>query len=134
MRRKDFIKQGLIGSMGLPLLGKSAVLSPAEPKTSGSIKIPPFLRSGDTIAITSPAGFIKEEGILPAVQQMESWGLKVKIGATIGKREGTFGGTDLERITDLQRLMDDDSVNAIMCARGGYGMVRIIDQLDFTHF
>jgi muramoyltetrapeptide carboxypeptidase len=56
----------------------------------------------------------------------------VKIGESIGKRNFTFGGTDEERRKDFQMMMDDSSVKAILCARGGYGVVRIIDQLDFT--
>jgi muramoyltetrapeptide carboxypeptidase len=54
--------------------------------------------------------------------------------ATIGKKDFTFGGTDEERTKDLQQMLNDPSVKAIMCARGGYGLVRIIDKLDFTLF
>ncbi|RZJ74965.1 MAG: LD-carboxypeptidase, partial [Flavobacterium sp.] len=52
----------------------------------------------------------------------------------VGARDFTFGGTDQERLEDLQQMMNDTSIKAIMCARGGYGAVRIIDQLDFTVF
>ena len=93
---------------------------------------PPYLKDGDVIGITSPAGYITEKEIEPAIQQIESWGLKVKIGSSIGKRDHTFGGTDEERRQDFQQLIDDHNVKAILCARGGYGFVRIIDQLDFS--
>lgn len=96
--------------------------------------IPPYLKRGDIIGITSPAGYITLTELQPAIQQMESWGLKIRIGNTIDKRDFTFGGTDAERAADFQRLLDDSSVKAIMCARGGYGGVRIIDQLNFSKF
>ena len=65
---------------------------------------------------------------------MERWGWKVKTGRTVGKKDFTFGGTDEERRQDFQAMLDDPSVQAIMCARGGYGFVRIIDELDFSRF
>ena len=77
---------------------------------------PAYLKKGDTIAITCPAGYISFEDIQPAVKQMESWGFKVRVGNTVGKRDFTFGGTDDERARDLQILLDDPDVKAIMCA------------------
>ena len=59
-------------------------------------------------------------------------GLKSKIRNTIGLDACQLGGTDAERIADFQAMMDDATVKAIWCARGGYGTVRIIDALDFT--
>jgi len=99
-----------------------------------AVVVPPFLKSGDKIAITCPAGWISPEEIQPAVKQMESWGLVVRIGMTVGKRDFSFGGTDEERARDMQILLDDYSVKAIMCARGGYGVNRIIDKLNFARF
>ena len=65
---------------------------------------------------------------------MENWGFKIRIGDTVGKKDFTFGGTDEERAKDFQQMLDDDSIKAIMCARGGYGAVRIIDKFDFRKF
>lgn len=96
--------------------------------------IPPYLKTGDTIGITSPAGYITPEEIQPAIQVLESWGYRVKIGSTIGKRNYTFGGTDTERKADLQQMLDDKNIKAILCARGGYGAVRIVDELNWTIF
>lgn len=126
MKRKDFIGNGLLLGLGLPLVSSSP-----EPELPG--KQPPFLRPGDIIAITSPAGFVTLEEVTPAIRQMESWGLKVRLGSTIGKKDGTFGGTDDERAADFEELLKDPAVKAIMCARGGYGFVRIIDRIDFGH-
>lgn len=93
--------------------------------------IPTYLKPGDTIAVTSPAGYITAAEIQPAITQLQSWGLTVKIGSTIGKRDGTLGGTDTERAADLQQLINDPNIQAILCARGGYGLIRIIDQVNF---
>ncbi|HTL09609.1 MAG TPA: LD-carboxypeptidase, partial [Chitinophagaceae bacterium] len=93
--------------------------------------VPKYLKQGDCVGITSCAGYITLQDIQPAVQQLQQWGFTVKIGSTIGKRDFTFGGTDVERAADFQQLLDDDSIKAIMCARGGYGAVRIIDMLRF---
>jgi muramoyltetrapeptide carboxypeptidase len=98
-----------------------------------AVKRPPSLSEGDLVAITSPAGAITQEEIQPAILQLQSWGLKVKIGDTIGKKDFTFGGTDEERAADFQTQLNDHEVKAILCARGGYGMVRIIDNIDFSH-
>jgi muramoyltetrapeptide carboxypeptidase len=101
---------------------------------SAPVVIPPYLKAGDTIALTSSAGFITEEEIQPAKLLMESWGFKILVGSTIGKRDFTFGGTDAERLADLQSLLDNRNVQAIMCARGGYGVNRILDQLNLSRF
>lgn len=127
MDRKAFLS-------ALALLGSTPIFSgfaASHYKLNRKVLVPPYLSAGDTIGITSPAGYISLEGIQPAKLLMESWGFKVKLGRTIGTRSFTFGGTDEERRADLQDMLDDESLHAIMCARGGYGMVRIIDSLDF---
>lgn len=128
MRRKDFISL-LGGAVSILPLATNARNMPIKDS-----KTPSYLQIGDIIGITSPAGYSTLEEIQPAIQQIESWGFKIKIGETIGKRDFTFGGTDDERIKDFQQMLDDESIKAILCARGGYGFVRIIDQLDFTRF
>lgn len=96
--------------------------------------IPPYLKPGDTIGITSPAGYISLDDCQDAVNTMKGWGFKTRIGNAIGRKDFTFGGTDEERTKDLQQMLNDPSLKAIMCARGGYGLVRIIDKLDFSQF
>lgn len=128
MKRKNFIASVLPAAMSISAL--SAEIS-GEPL---HLDIPPYLQSGSTIGITSPAGYITAEEVAPAIKKMEEWGYKVKIGATIGKRDFTFGGTDSERLQDFQQMLNDDSVHAIMCARGGYGSIRILDEINFAKF
>ena len=96
--------------------------------------IPPFLKAGDTVALVCTARKFFPEDAKPAIDLLESWGLKVKLGNTIGLDNCQLGGTDNERAADFQAQLDDENVKAIWCARGGYGTVRIIDALDFTKF
>ena len=134
MDRKDFISSLLLAGVSIPvppIAGGSASNNGEEQQI---FKIPKYLNAGDRIGITCPAGFITREDIEPAVQQIQSWGLQCVIGLTVGKRDHSFGGTDEERAADFQRMLDDPSLKAILCARGGYGIVRIIDKLNFNKF
>ncbi|MGZ3851949.1 MAG: S66 peptidase family protein [Flavisolibacter sp.] len=132
MDRKTFLGAAgaLIGGVTIPFKKSFA----NESSEVIGIKKPPYLRKGDTIGITAPAGFITQEEIQPAVQVMQSWGYNTVVGDTIGKKDFTFGGTDDERLNDLQKMLDDPKIRAIMCARGGYGSIRIVDKLDWTRF
>ncbi len=95
---------------------------------------PPFLKSGDTVGIVATARKVSLEEINPAINILQQWGLKPVIGKTIGMMNNQFAGNDSERIQDLQSMLDDSTIKAIICARGGYGTVRIIDHLDFSNF
>ncbi len=131
MKRKSFIQSsiGAVSASFLPALSKFAV---SEDETL--FISPPTLKTGDIIGITSPAGYITSPELQSAIKKMESWGYKIKIGETIDKRDYTFGGTDEERTKDLQQMLDDPKIKAIMCAMGGYGAVRIIDKLNWEKF
>nr|WP_315400089.1 LD-carboxypeptidase [uncultured Sphingobacterium sp.] len=96
-------------------------------------KIPEFLKAGDKVAIVCPASFIRGN-IDAAVKILESWGLEVLLGKTVTAAYHQFAGDDHERAADLQWALDDESIKAVFAARGGYGCVRIIDQLDFSLF
>jgi muramoyltetrapeptide carboxypeptidase len=135
MNRKNFLSSTITLLAVSSVSGKSAnntmtILSDEENYCTK----PPFLKAGDTIGITSPAGFISIEDIQPAINKLNEWGFQVKIGNTIGKKDFTFGGTDEERKIDFQEMLDDKNIKAILCARGGYGVVRIIDKLHFKKF
>lgn len=95
---------------------------------------PPFLSKGDKIAIIAPARSITFEEVLPSMKLFQKWGLEVVLGTYIFSKENQFAGSDDQRRADLQQMLDDPSIRAIVCARGGYGTVRIIDQLDFSGF
>ena len=95
---------------------------------------PPFLQKGATIGITCPSGYVSNERVIPAIETLQSWGFRVKVGNTVGNEFHYFSGTDEERIADLQAMLDDPMLSAIIMGRGGYGLSRIIDQLDFSLF
>jgi muramoyltetrapeptide carboxypeptidase len=131
MKRKNFLASIMTAGAGLPLLG---MMEQKAGEQGRQAVIPPYLQPGDLIGITCPAGNISLEEIHPAVQLIESWGFRTKPGDTIGKKDFTFGGTDEERWADFQQMLDDPSLRAILCARGGYGSIRILDRLDFSQF
>lgn len=98
------------------------------------IIIPPSLRPGDLIGISCPAGFVAPERIVHASKVLQDWGFRLRIGKTIGIGDYYFAGHDDERYEDLQGMLDDGEVRAILMGRGGYGTSRIIDRLDFSAF
>lgn len=98
------------------------------------IKIPPYLRKGDTIAIVCPSGYMPAKKAKTCIRVLQEWGYQVRVGKTLGNQFHYFSGTDTERLADLQAMLDDKEVKAVLCGRGGYGMSHIVDGLDFTRF
>jgi len=99
------------------------------------IQLPPYLQKGDTIGLVCPAGYMPFEKVKTCVQILQEWGYNVKVGNTVGGGSMTyFSGTDEERLRDFQQMLDDQEVNAVLCARGGYGTGRIIERIDFKKF
>lgn len=131
MKRKAFLGSGLTLGLSFASISKGVVEDRNEELKVAKV---PYLKPGDTIGITSPAGFISIADLQSAIFKMESWGFKVKVGSTPGRKHFTFGGTDDERLADLQAMLDDADIHAVMCARGGYGCNRIIDRLNFSRF
>jgi muramoyltetrapeptide carboxypeptidase len=94
---------------------------------------PPTLKKGDKIAITCPAKKLPAP-MTDAVKLLQSWGLEVVLGETMEADFHQFAGDDDLRARDMQRFIDDDSIKAIIAARGGYGTIRMIDKVDFRSF
>jgi muramoyltetrapeptide carboxypeptidase len=130
MNRKDFL------SAVVPLATVATAFTNQKPftKTNHLKKIPPYLKKGDTIGICCPSGYISFEECQSAIKKMEEWGFNIRVGMTVGLKDFTFAGSDEARAKDLQQMMDDRSIKAIMLGRGGYGAVRMIDKIDFTEF
>jgi muramoyltetrapeptide carboxypeptidase len=96
---------------------------------------PPYLKKGDTIGITCPAGYMVAANAQSCIGTLVDWGYHVVVGKTLGSEsKNYFSGTDEERASELQTMLDDKSINAILFGRGGYGMSRIIDRLNFKKF
>lgn len=95
---------------------------------------PPYLQSGDKVALVSPAGAIDCIYIEQAVNILRSWDLQPVVGENALAVHGYFAGNDEQRIHDMQWAMDDEDIRAIFCTRGGYGSMRIVEQLDYSIF
>ena len=99
------------------------------------MKIPPYLKKGDHIGIVAPAGFMPIEKMQACIETLDSWGYNVEMGETThSQSDNYFSGSDEERLNDLQQMLDNKKISAILCARGGYGTSRILDELSFKKF
>lgn len=96
--------------------------------------IPENLKAGDTIGIVATARWIDPEILQSALEVIQGWGFRVKCGNYLHKRIFQLAGSDDERARDLQSMLDDPDIGAVVVARGGYGTVRIIDKIDFSKF
>lgn len=95
---------------------------------------PPRLRPGSTVALVAPSGPVKEPLLRRGIAILESWGLTVRVGEHVLDRHPTLpylAGLDAHRAADLQRAWCDPTVDAVLCARGGYGSMRMVDLLDW---
>lgn len=96
--------------------------------------VPPYLQPGDVIGVVCPSGYMPYENMQTCLEVLQQWGFRIKKGTTLGTHFNYFSGTDEERLADLQAMLDDDEIKAILCARGGYGLSRIIDDIHFDAF
>lgn len=92
------------------------------------------LKKGDKVAVISPSGRVNEEKIRLATNKLEEWGLEVVFGNHTFNIFNKLAGTDTERLNDLQWALDDEEIRAVFCSRGGYGLVRIIDEVNWSKF
>ncbi|MFO7370463.1 MAG: LD-carboxypeptidase [Bacteroidales bacterium] len=95
---------------------------------------PSFLKPGDTVGIVAPAGCLAEPEITDSVDIIRSWQLEVAYGKYLFNRRSSFAGTDRQRAVDFQQMLNNRNIKAILCARGGYGTIRMIDKLNFASF
>lgn len=95
------------------------------------LNLPRRLKEGDTIGLITPASYIDDEGLQKAVTNLESLGLKVVMGKHIRKIHGSLAGTDQERLDDLHQMFADPTIQAIWCARGGYGSAQLLPFIDY---
>jgi muramoyltetrapeptide carboxypeptidase len=98
------------------------------------MKTPPFLMPGDKIRIVSPASKCTEEQIMQAVNWLREKGFQVETGRNTFGQHFQYAGMDEDRLSDLQEALDDPEAKAIICSRGGYGTIRLINQLNFSRF
>ena len=99
-----------------------------------NITFPPYLKENDKVIILSPSSKIDKQFIEGAKNRLESWGLKVSIAKSAKQSYGKYAGTIAQRREDLQNAMDDESIKGILCSRGGYGAIHLIDKINFNKF
>ncbi len=93
------------------------IFKSSNQQISKMIKFPPYLKPGNTIAITCPGGYMPAEKAAVCISSLQDWGYEVMIGKTLGSRsENYFSGTDEERTDELQAMLDDKSIHAIYSA------------------
>ena len=97
------------------------------------MRIPEKLKKGNKIGLISTARKISLVELDPAIQLLNSWGLEVVFSENLFNEDNQFSGTERQRTADLQGMIDDESIKAIFCVRGGYGTVQIIDNINFSN-
>jgi len=126
MNRRDLLK----GLAALPFLG--SIANAAHTSTAAKIVRPKRLRAGQTVALISPSSGLSMADINKAIDNMNSLGLKSKLGKYADKTNGFLAGTDAQRVEDIHWAFTDPSIDAVWCLRGGYGLSRILPQIDFA--
>jgi muramoyltetrapeptide carboxypeptidase len=132
MKRKDFLQTLLPAS--LIAFAAPKVLAKPLPVVVPSVPTPLFLKAGDSVAITCTASPMESKKLAEGYRMLHQMGLNVQYGNTVDKHWQRFGGTDKERTADLQRLLDDEKIRAIIFAKGGYGTMRMIDDINWEKF
>jgi muramoyltetrapeptide carboxypeptidase len=127
MKRRDLLK----GLAALPFLGGIANAAHAATAVTKIVR-PKRLKAGQTVALISPSSGLTMDQINKAIDNMNSLGLKPKLGKFADKLNGFLAGTDAERVEDIHWAFTDPSIDAVWCLRGGYGLSRILPQIDFT--
>lgn len=94
------------------------------------MRFPPLLKPGDKAVLLAPARKVTPEEMAPSIAAMRGWGLMVHEAAHLYSAHHQYSGTDAERLSDLQAALDDPEVRLILCGRGGYGTLRLLDHLD----
>ena len=106
--------------------------APQQPVEINCVK-PDYLKAGDKVALISPSYFTPMENVEKTADVLRSWGLEPVIGPNVGKLvDGRYAGTVAERVSDIRWALNDPSIKAIVCNRGGYGTIQLIDQLTLA--
>ena len=127
MKRRELLK----GLATLPFLAQSVLGEKREVSSNKKITKPKRLSKGDTVGVISPSSGVTPEEFAKALQNMADLGFKTKIGKYAQSRIGFLAGTDKERLDDLHWAFGDKEIDAVWCVRGGYGVSRLLPNVDF---
>jgi muramoyltetrapeptide carboxypeptidase len=135
MNRKYFLQTLVPAGVASIVMPQWAIAVPEVINTPNQpLNTPPFLQIGDVVGITCPASPVEISKIQGCLKVLNQWGLNAKVGSTVGKQWQRFGGTDEERWSDFQQMLDDAAIKAILFGKGGYGTMRIMDKLNWNKF
>jgi muramoyltetrapeptide carboxypeptidase len=127
MKRREILKI-TVASLMLPMLSKGLLAK----ESNNKIIKPKALKQGDTVGIIAPATAVTDpDDIQKAIQVLEYFGLKYKIGNSLKKNAGYKSRLADDRVYDLLDFFEDSEINGIFCIRGGYGSAQILDKIDY---
>ncbi|MEM1324869.1 MAG: LD-carboxypeptidase [Bacteroidota bacterium] len=130
MQRRDFHKQ--LGALAMLATAPKILSAHSEAEATTTIDVKPRrLEKGDTIGVITPGSYISDKALEKGIKNLESLGLKVKLGQHIRAQRGFTAGTDQQRLDDLHRMFEDREVQGIWCARGGYGCTRLLPDIRY---
>ena len=125
MNRRDLFKQLAF----FPFLAQAI---PSQRPADVKIIKPKRLKTGDTVGIIAPSSGISDDELKKALQNMSDLGFKTKIGKYATAVNGFLAGTDAQRLEDLHWAFGDKEIDAVWCVRGGYGLSRILPEIDYA--
>lgn len=133
MQRRSFI-HALAAALAAPGFGAGIAVQAMEATKPAPLArvLPRGLRPGSTVGIVCPASGANTSDIRDFVEVCRYWGVKVKVGKNFSKRTGYLSAPDQDRASEFMQFIEDPDVDAVVCARGGYGVMRILPMLDFT--
>ncbi len=110
----------------------TVVVNPDQPVVLNCEK-PTYLKAGNKVALISPSYFTPMENVEKTADVLRSWGLEPVVGPNVGKVvDGRYAGTVAERVSDIRWALNDPTIKAIICNRGGYGTIQLINQLTLA--
>ena len=130
MDRRSFVKKTAVASVAT--LGVNHLASAANPNNEQALLKPKKLKKGDTIGLVAPASAATRNAYEKAVENIGSLGFNVKTSDNARIRKGFLAGNDEHRLKDLHAMFEDESVDGIMCIRGGYGSGRLLTQINYN--
>jgi muramoyltetrapeptide carboxypeptidase len=132
MKRRSFVTS--IASTAAAIAAGASVPSLARGGSGTPMTrvLPKGIRAGSTVGIVCPASGATMQDISDFAALCREWGVKVKLGKNISRRSGYLSAPDEDRASELMGFIEDPEVDAVICARGGYGVMRILPMLDFT--
>jgi len=133
MNRRNFIKNSTLLTGSISLVGINQISAKENNLESQISKIKPNrLKLGDTIGLIAPAGYVSEKALRESIENIEKLGFKTYYTESVKSKYGYLAGEDEVRAADLSHMFENDKVDGIFCIRGGYGVARMLRQINYN--